>query len=410
MDNNDSFNWKNGYPVLEKHSQKKLDLLHGYLVSYLTILLKNIRGKQEQEVTFIDGFAGGGLYKGGELGSPFVFFNAVKEANAIINQERKSSLTIKPTYYFIEKNKDHYNLLKENLAKYGYTGFEIKIRNSSFSQSVDEIISDINRRHPRGGNRTIFFLDQCGYSQVPATLIKSIHNRLYRRAEFIINFSSTWLADFFSEKNKLPFEKSLQSIGIEPYVNIDEFLALCKTTKDWRYPVEARIATAYHYATGIKYFSPFYIMPENNHRGYLLIHLADSSRARYAMVGEHWKEQNGSRHFGNCGLDIFAYRPQADADLYEEGLLFTEKNKDLCQITLHDDLGKYIRDHHQDGIQLSKLLDDVANTTIADHDMILKSLRVLKTEKVISCPPYSRSSFRLNDTIIPSLQTYFSFK
>ncbi|WP_455563530.1 three-Cys-motif partner protein TcmP, partial [Akkermansia massiliensis] len=125
MDNNDSFNWKNGYPVLEKHSQKKLDLLHGYLVSYLTILLKNIGWKQEQEVTFIDGFAGGGLYKGGELGSPFFFFNAVKEANAIINQERKSSLTIKPTSYFIEKNKAHYNLLKENLPKYGYTGYDI---------------------------------------------------------------------------------------------------------------------------------------------------------------------------------------------------------------------------------------------------------------------------------------------
>ncbi|MEQ1842917.1 MAG: hypothetical protein ABL994_21155, partial [Verrucomicrobiales bacterium] len=55
--------WKAGQvPKLEDHSEKKLELLRDYLVLYLDIVMKGTSGKDEQFVTLIDGFAGGGLY------------------------------------------------------------------------------------------------------------------------------------------------------------------------------------------------------------------------------------------------------------------------------------------------------------------------------------------------------------
>lgn len=85
----EQFYWKHWQseklPELEDHSEKKLELLRDYLVLYLEIVMKGTSGKEEQYVTLIDGFAGGGLYNGNKLGSPITILKAVEEAEARIN-------------------------------------------------------------------------------------------------------------------------------------------------------------------------------------------------------------------------------------------------------------------------------------------------------------------------------------
>src|SRR5436190_10000214 len=88
-------NWQAGrLPELGDHSEKKLDLLHDYLVLYLQIVLKNTSGKEVQEITLIDGFAGGGIYRSNKLGSPIRILKAVEEAEFLINQGREKETRI----------------------------------------------------------------------------------------------------------------------------------------------------------------------------------------------------------------------------------------------------------------------------------------------------------------------------
>lgn len=84
------YDWKNGPAKLQQHSVAKHNLLRSYLSAYFPTLVSSPH-QEELRLTIVDGFAGGGAYTHsttGELvlGSPFICLQAVKEAEARINQ------------------------------------------------------------------------------------------------------------------------------------------------------------------------------------------------------------------------------------------------------------------------------------------------------------------------------------
>ncbi len=264
--------WASGnYPELEDHSEKKLDLLRDYLVLHLEIVTKGTSGKQEQYVTIIDGFAGGGLYSGEKFGSPITILKAVEEAEVKINKGREKRTRIIPICYFIEKDANAFACLEAALKAHGHTdriGKSIHLHRERFEKVAPKIIADINTRHVRRGNRTIFFLDQCGWSEISAATIRDISQQLHQRPEFIVNFAISWLADFISEKTVSSKIKSLQNLGLADYVDLP---AMMKLQKDlggsWQHAVEFHIGEGFHKATGIPHYSPLHIEPQANHRG-----------------------------------------------------------------------------------------------------------------------------------------------
>lgn len=367
--------WESGtYPKLENHSDKKLDLLRDYLVLYLEIVMKGTAGKEEQYVTLIDGFAGGGLYKEGKVGSPIAMLEAVKIAEVRINQGREKKTRITPICYFIEKDPKAFACLEFTLRHKGYgdrIGKTIHLRQDPFESAAPAIIKDINHRHKRGGNRTIFFLDQCGYTEISAQTIKVIYQNLNRRPEFIVNFAISWLTDFISEKTESQMSKSLQSLGLEGFVDLAAMMNLRnKLSGNWEHAVEAHIGRGFHQATGISYFSPFYIEPENNHRGYWLLHLADSARARSAMTEIHWAKANRSKHYGNIGYDMLSYKPDLDQTMFIHGMTFNDEARLKCEDSLLADLPKLIRESSPDGITFGTFVNNVSNKVIATSPML----------------------------------------
>lgn len=145
--------WQDGlFPSLADHSSKKLDLLRDYIVLYLRIVCQNVHGKESQPINFVDGFAGGGLYDGGHLGSPLVLLRAVEEAEAIINQGRTKKITLTPTYYFIEKSTDAFACLESTLKEQGYgheIGKAIKLIRGDFTANAMAVADDIGLHHSR---------------------------------------------------------------------------------------------------------------------------------------------------------------------------------------------------------------------------------------------------------------------
>jgi three-Cys-motif partner protein len=408
--------WKSGkLPELEDHSETKLDLLRDYLVLYLEIVMKGTAGKDEQYVTLVDGFAGGGIYNGNKFGSPITILKAVEEAEARINLGREKTTRIIPICYFIEKDTNAFECLDATLKAHGYgdrIGKTIHLHRERFEKVAPTIIANINTRHKRHGNRTIFFLDQCGWSEISAATIRDISQQLHQRPEFIVNFAISWLTDFISDKTQESKIKSLQDLGLEGFVDLPAMMNLrFELGGRWEHAVEAHIGEGFHKATGISYFSPFYIEPEGNHRGYWLLHLAGSARARSAMTQIHWSKANRSKHYGHLGYDMLSYKPNLDQTQFIEGMSFDDESRKRCETALAEDFQRLIKDRHKDGIPFKDFLDKTTNKIMATAPMVQDVVwQICQTKEFeVRCPSgKTKKSMNLaDDDIIMPRQQFF---
>jgi len=293
-------------------------------------------------------------------------------------------------------------------------GKTIHLRHEPFETVAPAIISDINARHNRGGNRTIFFLDQCGYTDISAMTIRNISERLHRRPEFIVNFAITWLTDFISEKTEAQMSASLERLGLGGFIDLPEMMRLrMQLGGHWKHAVEAHVGDAFHRATGIEYFSPFYIEPVDNHRGYWLLHLANSPRARSAMTEIHWLKANRSKHYGNIGCDMLSYKPDLDPSMFIEGMSFNDESRTRCEKVLQEELPRVIRDSSPEGITFGDFLARTSNRVIASAPMLNDAVLNLcsSNDFELTSPlgkPKKSSKLADGDIIMPRRQLIFT--
>lgn len=407
------FDWKSWdqgkFPKLELHSEAKLNVLQDYVVDYIKILCSQSFGQEHFRITLVDGFSGGGLYQDGKLGSPFVLIKAVQMAEASLNLDgRKKPIRVDCDFHFIDEKKKAIECLRYQIETSDYRNWlnkNVFIHHGPFSEQYHKVVDRLKKRHPKGGARVIFFLDQCGYTKVDPNLIRIISEQLGHKAEFIINYAIEWLSDF-SGNNEL-FRKRFQTMNLESEISAEELIKIKETGGvHWKYLVEAKIGPAFRKISGSPFFSPFYIEPVDGHRGYWLLHLAPHERARSAMMDVHWKHANSHRHFGHSGLDMLAFKADADATGYMEGMSFNELTLGSMKDKLLDDLAREVRNHHPQGIKFEDFLKTVSNHTMATRGMIAETIQelVMKSELVATGPKGNRKrSGKINggDIIVP---------
>lgn len=149
------------------HTQVKHDLLRRYLQAWFPIL-----SKSAGRVVFLDGFAGPGIYSGGEPGSPSIALNTLLDHG----YSDKLSTT-EFVFVFNEKHIDRYKslsaVLKAEEEKRGKWPDNVKvvIANDDFSTVAEGILDGLgtNSLAP-----TFAFLDPFGYRDVPIDLIKRL--------------------------------------------------------------------------------------------------------------------------------------------------------------------------------------------------------------------------------------------
>ena len=409
--------WKNGgLPAIEPHSEAKLNVLRNYVEDYICILCAGGFGRDTFKITLVDGFAGGGAYLGGKFGSPFVFLQAVAAAEARINATREKPLTIDCHYYFVEKSQSNFQCLRFQLEKSGYKhqlDKTIFLRQGEFQEHRAQIVADTKARFTRGGSRVIFFLDQCGYTDVDPRVLNAISRELNNKAEFIINFAVGWLIDFVENTPK--FRTMLSDLGLDSEISPEDLIrAKDCSGSDWRYVIEAIIGPAFRKIAGARFFSPFYIAPSDNHRGYWLLHLAPHMRARSAMLDVYWHNANGHRHFGHLGLNMLAYKAQADPSGYLLGFGFDAVTKQAAKTALKGDFARVIRDNHTDGIPVGEFAAKYCNHTIANETLIAEAINDLSNEQAVTVrgpkgKPKRSEKILPNDIVFPCNQEFFSF-
>jgi three-Cys-motif partner protein len=217
-------------PLLEDHSRAKHEVLRDYLVNYLRILALSPRS-EGVKVTLVDGFAGGGLYQSlsGETagGSPIVLLEALQEARALVAQDRlargvRTPYVIDAQVHCVEAHRGNHAFLTRVLADHPLAhtpNTAIQLHQATFANAFPAILAGIRQRQQRGG-RSVFVLDQYGWSQVDLGLVQAIFAALPSAEVFL-----TWMVDnlinFLSDQTADKLDLALRKTGFGAHITTE---------------------------------------------------------------------------------------------------------------------------------------------------------------------------------------------
>lgn len=348
------YDWSDGPAILQQHSVAKHKLLHSYLAAYFPTLV-SVPTQEELRLTIVDGFAGGGAYLHRDtganlLGSPFICMEAAREAEILINLNRVKKVKFNIDFIFVEKKKAAAAFLQKTIVENGFGSRlmqDIRLMVGDFNDYADEIIEQIRKKTPRSG-RSIFILDQYGYSQVPMPLLAKIFSAL-PRAEVILTFNVDSFNAYASDKSE---RSPLENIGLPNIFHGKRLSDIKANERDWRAYIQSQLYPHIVRSAGSRFHTPFFIRSTQGHGDFWLLHLSMHQRARDVMTEVHWQHSNTFIHYGGDGLDMFKIGYVTNADER-----FTQQNK----------LG-YTFDDDALARTLAKLHLDIPRVIYADED------------------------------------------
>lgn len=408
-----------GTPVeLERHSEAKHELLRAYLTRYLRTLVASPR-QDVLRATIVDGFAGGGLYvrKGtNEVvpGSPLICLEAVREAKALIEheQQRRKPIELDVDFFFVDSDPSAVahltHALRDRGEKPNEAGSPVRVLHGAFTDYSEQIIRSAAQKSARAG-RSIFILDQYGYSKVPAPALRQIMGTL-SKSEIILTFNVDSFVTYASEENRRRFE---QKTGIDPFSgwSLDEV----KTTRSWRLFIQQNCISQLQLEANARYFTPFFLRPERGHGDIWLVHLSQHVKARDVMTEVHWAGKNFV-HPGSNGLDMLGFSAKVAG--LEQGLLDSPSNefdsiaRGRTVESLMQDIpakltpvaitfGEFFAQHCNNTPATRQIVTEVVHDLVASGDVSLRtqagqerrSANTIKDSDVICLPQQTRFFF-----------------
>jgi len=123
---------------IEPHTLAKHRLLEEYLKAWFPILTS-----WSGRIVYLDGFAGPGIYQGGEEGSPLIAIKTAINAK-ILNPNSKI------TFLFIDNDKDRTKILKQVLTQRINlpNNMHYDVITANFADRVNELLNDIEQKQP----------------------------------------------------------------------------------------------------------------------------------------------------------------------------------------------------------------------------------------------------------------------
>jgi three-Cys-motif partner protein len=172
---------------IKPHTKAKHEILKRYLGAWFPIL-----SNREGRVIYLDGFAGPGIYTGGDLGSPVIALQTA--VNHVLLPRFKE---IK--FLFIEKDKARAQKLTQVLEEHFPTlppNIKYSVYDDEFAPTFEQGLNELEKQ---GANLapTFAFLDPFGFSGLPMKLI----GRLLKcdKCEVLISFMTGFIRRFNDE-------------------------------------------------------------------------------------------------------------------------------------------------------------------------------------------------------------------
>lgn len=385
------YDWSGGPAEIEQHSIAKHTVLRAYLARYFSTLVSSPR-QEVLRLTLVDGFAGGGQYIHRDtrelvLGSPFICLDAVAEAEARINADRRKPVKLDVNYFFVEKDKAACQHLERILRERNYVprlGVDIHVRHARFQDQAQSIIEAVQKRSPRVG-RSIFVLDQYGYSEVPGQLIRRIFSAL-PAAEVILTFAVDALLTYATDQSFTP--EAMEELGIDDVLRGRTLEDIKHSESDWRLFIQSGLYRGLVNRCGARHYTPFFIRNSGGHGNYWLIHLSMHHRARDVMTEVHWSTQNQFIHYGGAGLDMFhlvGYDPDHDSSFAGQhglGFEFDDVARKSSVRTLMAQIPGLVY-ARPEGLTFGELFASTCNDSPASAEIYREAIENLIHEKVL---------------------------
>jgi three-Cys-motif partner protein len=160
---------------IESHTLAKHAILRKYLQAWFPIMTTKFKA-----LNYIDGFAGPGVYKGGEEGSPVIAIKTAIELNKNLNS--------KIGFTFIESKEDRAENLKSVLNSMQIPdNFKYDVIISKFDETLTQELDKLNEQNLRLAP-CFAFIDPFGISDTPFSVIRRIMS--FKSCEVLITFMS----------------------------------------------------------------------------------------------------------------------------------------------------------------------------------------------------------------------------
>jgi len=348
----------------------------------------------------VDGFSGGGVFSDGARlveGTPFLLLNAVNRAVHRLNVGKAKPLAINADFHFVDASKRTTDYLKDQLLTKGHInrlGHDIFVHTKKFEAAAPDILDAIALRSIRGAGRSLFLLDQKGYTKAPLATIRNIFDR-FKRAECILTFAVDWLIDYLSERP----ENLAAAANVELSADqVREFVRM-RGEEGGRYAIQRLLLDHLRDRTGASFATAFFIRSIEAKKTLWLVHLSQHATARNVMVDSHWSVTNHSIHQGRGGLDIVGFNPDSfDPTTF----MFAEHEREMMLQTLAEDMARRIRNSYLgEPVEYGKFVDSIVNQTparLSDIDSAVGSLVSTNALTVLNPLQRAKRSLRVGRT------------
>lgn len=335
-------------------------------------------------ITLIDAFCGGGMYQDARTGrqrpgSPLVLLRCVESARQRLNQGRKKPLEICANFRFSDQNSDHVEFLREVISQSEFAelldaGIDLSV--GKFADLLPGYIQDIRSRQSAG--RSIFVLDQFGYTDVPMASLRMLFAQL-QKAEVLLTFSIDALLNYLTEDSGS--RAGLAEFGVDT--------SFLNSWADWKNDKLIGRATAQRVimeqlraGSGAEFFTPFMLHSSTDNRWMVLAHLSQNQAARDKMLSVHWEQQNSFRHIGRGSLYQLGFDQRC---IEQDATLFSFANSDREQMSkeLANELPGRVFDLLKitgGELPVHEFLSAVGNQTAATNEDLLAVLGLLSVD------------------------------
>lgn len=267
------------------HTKVKHIILKRYLEAWLPIM-----SKHNGRIVFIDGFAGPGVYSGGEDGSPVIALRTLLDHPHF----QKADRGVEVVFFFIESEPDRAASLREVLAALGAKKpipkwARVEVVEGEFASNLSRML-DVVETQGTGIAPTFAFIDPFGFSGLPMFVIARLVRN--RSCECLINFSFDSINRFVEHPNP------------EIQHHFDELFG----TTDWRGLLNEggtesrrdKIVDLYRRqlmnVTKLKYVRTFEMVNEGNRTEYVLVFGTNSPDGLSKMKQAMWKADPEGGH------------------------------------------------------------------------------------------------------------------
>lgn len=380
------YDWKIGAPLpaLGEHSAAKHEIFDRYIEAYIRTVTKN-HLQRGLNLTIVDGFCGGGRYAFHRQevdGSPLRMLAAVERADTALVEARVNGFDLKVDFVFVDENKDHVDFLRDILGQRGYgarIGGDIRVIHSTFEAACPEILARI--RAKGRAHRSLFFLDQYGWSGVTLETVRQILGGL-ANPEVILTFMVDNLINLLNDRSAdMQAMVALDLTREDVRGLIDQ-----KGRAGWKRILQNTLYAHIQERTGADFYTPFFIHPEESNRDYWLLHLSKHHQAREEMGKVHWQLENTFEHFGGAGLNALGFDPRQDVRQGMFDYTFNDDARTRSSAALIEQIPRLLHAneaHMGRPVTKRDLFVARCNDTPVVADMVDQQLAMLRNEREI---------------------------